>query len=51
MNKDKNTEYEQEVANGKRKYQERLQEEREAQQLIDDFKKKPPEQPEIDIEQ
>lgn len=52
MNKEKsNTEYEREMEHGKRKYQERLQEDREAKQLIDDFKKKPPEQPEIEIEQ
>jgi hypothetical protein len=47
----KNTEAENEKLRGKKRYQERLAEEREADRLIDDYKHKPPEEPEIDAEE
>jgi hypothetical protein len=44
MNKEKNyKEHENEVARGKKRYQERLIEDEEAQRLIDEYKKHPQE--------
>jgi hypothetical protein len=51
MNKKKNTELENERLRGKKRYQERLAEEQEAERLIDDYKKQPPEEPEVDAEE
>ena len=46
-----NKEIEREKARGKRRLQERMAEEAEAQKLIDDYKKQPPEEPYIDADE